>query len=138
MAWTPERIAEVRSLAESGLSARQIAFAIGNATRNAVVGCGHRNGIKFQGVGGGPNRNGRTGAKKKPVPIYMEPSVITCVEMPHVTLHELQSHMCRFPLGDPMEESFRYCGKHKVDGHSYCAGHCRLAYRSPEESNAQP
>jgi hypothetical protein len=39
---------------------------------------------------------------------------------------------CRWPLGDPTEEDFAYCGLETAKGRSYCAGHCRMAYRPPK------
>ena len=39
---------------------------------------------------------------------------------------------CRWPLGDPTDEDFAYCGLETAKGHSYCAGHCRMAYRPPK------
>ena len=38
---------------------------------------------------------------------------------------------CRWPLGDPTGEDFAYCGLETAKGRSYCAGHCRMAYRPP-------
>lgn len=55
------------------------------------------------------------------------PAVLT--EAGGVTLEELDFRSCRWPLGDPRLENFRYCGDRRELGVSYCAGHMRLAYR---------
>lgn len=45
MAWTPERVEELKKLWADGLSASQIANRIGDVTRNAVIGKVHRLGL---------------------------------------------------------------------------------------------
>lgn len=52
-------------------------------------------------------------------------------EMRRVGLVDIGEVECRWPLGDPTEQDFAYCGLPIARGHAYCAGHCRLAYRSP-------
>ncbi|MDC7787992.1 GcrA family cell cycle regulator [Rhodoplanes sp. TEM] len=44
------------------------------------------------------------------------------------TLIELTHDRCRWPLGDPAAESFRYCGGARAHK-SYCAHHGALAYQ---------
>ena len=44
------------------------------------------------------------------------------------TLLELHHDDCRWPIGDPLAESFRYCGGARSRG-SYCAWHAALAYQ---------
>lgn len=52
-------------------------------------------------------------------------------EMRRIGLVDIGKVECRWPLGDPTQEDFAYCGLPIARGHAYCAGHCRLAYRSP-------
>ena len=52
-------------------------------------------------------------------------------EMRRVGIAEIGEVECRWPIGDPLEEDFAYCGLPIAGGHAYCAGHCRLAYRPP-------
>ena len=52
-------------------------------------------------------------------------------EMRRIGFAEISDLECRWPLGDPTEEDFAYCSLQVAKGHAYCAGHCRLAYRSP-------
>jgi GcrA cell cycle regulator len=53
-------------------------------------------------------------------------------EMRRVRFEEMREFACRWPLGDPKAGEFAYCGLMALRGHSYCAGHCRMAYRPPE------
>jgi len=46
-----------------------------------------------------------------------------------VTIHDLEGHHCRWPLGDPATAEFRYCGCSKVEGLPYCAEHAVIAFR---------
>jgi GcrA cell cycle regulator len=38
---------------------------------------------------------------------------------------ELEPRHCRWPVGDPDEPGFFFCGATRLDDHSYCAGHHR-------------
>lgn len=46
-----------------------------------------------------------------------------------VTLMGLEPHMCKWPLGDPRQSDFRYCGCNRAENGSmpYCPGHLRMA-----------
>ena len=46
----------------------------------------------------------------------------------HVKLVELDSHTCRWPLGDPRDEDFCFCGKKVRMGQTYCEEHANMAY----------
>jgi GcrA cell cycle regulator len=53
-------------------------------------------------------------------------------EMRRLRFEDIRDSSCRWPLGDPRSGEFAYCGLQPVEGHSYCAGHCRMAYRPPQ------
>jgi GcrA cell cycle regulator len=53
-------------------------------------------------------------------------------EMRRLRFEDIQESTCRWPLGDPRSGDFAYCGLAPVEGQSYCAGHCRMAYRAPQ------
>jgi GcrA cell cycle regulator len=53
-------------------------------------------------------------------------------EMRRLRFEEIRESVCRWPLGDPRSGDFAYCGLTPVGGQSYCAGHCRMAYRPPQ------
>lgn len=45
-------------------------------------------------------------------------------------LAELGRHDCRWPVNDAGQgEVHLFCGAAAAEGKSYCADHCRLAYR---------
>ena len=45
-----------------------------------------------------------------------------------IPLTELKTNSCRWPLGDPTDPDFSFCGKEAVPGKPYCAAHCVEAY----------
>ena len=48
---------------------------------------------------------------------------------PTVSLHDLQSHHCRWPIGDPASPDFGFCGEAiRDESVPYCTRHCRIAY----------
>jgi GcrA cell cycle regulator len=58
-------------------------------------------------------------------------------EMLRVRFEDIRGFACRWPLGDPRSVDFAYCGLKPAKGRSYCAGHCRMAYRRPEAGARQ-
>lgn len=36
---------------------------------------------------------------------------------------------CKWPIGDPKTESFRFCGKRRMTGRDYCREHHERAHR---------
>jgi GcrA cell cycle regulator len=58
-------------------------------------------------------------------------------EMRRVRFEEIREFACRWPLGDPKTGEFAYCGLTPAKGQSYCAGHCRMAYRPPNAGARQ-
>ena len=49
-----------------------------------------------------------------------------------VTIVDLKEAMCRWPLGDPTNPDFRYCGSPALSG-PYCAHHGALAYQPAQD-----
>jgi len=45
------------------------------------------------------------------------------------SLFELGENNCRWPVGDPGNDDFFFCGAEPFDGKPYCAAHCARAYR---------
>lgn len=48
-----------------------------------------------------------------------------------VTIDGLQSHHCRYPIGDPRQPEFRYCGRFQYGNGPYCLEHQQLCYVPP-------
>jgi GcrA cell cycle regulator len=51
-----------------------------------------------------------------------------------VKLVELKERMCRWPMGDPKDENFRFCGCETVPGLPYCEHHARIAFQANTRS----
>lgn len=47
----------------------------------------------------------------------------------NVTIMDLRENMCRWPLGDPSQPDFRFCGSRTTPGSAYCACHSAIAYQ---------
>ena len=45
-----------------------------------------------------------------------------------IRLVELDSHTCRWPIGDPRDDDFCFCGKKVHAGQTYCDEHSQVAY----------
>lgn len=64
--------------------------------------------------------------------IVSEAQVETPVDIPasgRVTIFDLKTSSCRWPLGDPQSEQFSFCGKKAITGCPYCPEHSRIAYQ---------
>lgn len=48
--------------------------------------------------------------------------------MKEVMLADLTFRCCRWPLGDPQQPDFRFCGEPRRQGSPYCDAHHGLAY----------
>ncbi len=126
--WTPTRIDTLSSLWRDGLSASQVAKALGGVTRNAVIGKVHRLGLGGR-VAGGVVRMPATPRPPRPSPIRVARSpspqlarpVVALVEPPEgpglvSRLEHIGAHCCRWPIGDPKADSFSFCGRPAGDG----------------------
>lgn len=67
------------------------------------------------------------------VSVEKMPEKTECVSKPHshngkTMLTDLDNHTCRWPLGDPKDENFHFCGKKVRIGQTYCDEHANIAY----------
>jgi GcrA cell cycle regulator len=80
----------------------------------------------------------RPAVKAAPAPaprLAAAPSPEPEPETLRVVLLELKDHMCRWPVGDPREADFRFCGRRRVEDRPYCACHLRAGYRKPGQKH---
>lgn len=49
----------------------------------------------------------------------------------NLSLTDLDNHTCRWPLGDPKDDNFHFCGKKIRIGQTYCEEHSAMAYVKP-------
>ncbi len=145
--WTAERIEQLRHCIVSGLTCSQIAAEIG-VTRNAVIGKIHRLGLAPARPAGGaarscPPRAHRPrqllrliGAEAPSIVADDAAEPIPIESTQPCSLLEIAHGKCHWPLGDPHDAGFAFCGNDAVDGFSYCVGHARMAYRLPARRRA--
>ncbi|MEZ5818801.1 MAG: GcrA family cell cycle regulator [Hyphomicrobiaceae bacterium] len=156
MSWNDERVELLKKLWAEGLSASQIAGRIGSVTRNAVIGKVHRLGLsgratttrmkshrprtrsvpvkrppakpRFTNVGNTALRALYQDAEPYVAPV--EELVIPMAE--RRSIQTLEECSCRWPIGDPQDADFHFCGKTKVTGLPYCEFHARRAFQPPQ------
>jgi len=66
-------------------------------------------------------------------PVAPEPITIA---LDPCTIVDLTDHRCKWPIGDPREPTFSYCGAAKAIDGPYCQGHKKLAVK-PREATKQ-
>jgi GcrA cell cycle regulator len=152
MTWTDERVEMLKKLWADGLSASQIAAELGGITRNAVIGKVHRLGLSGRAKSPSsaaprprkprahshmlrvsrPSIRGNTAlAHAYEFDLEREPELLDNV-IPlgqRRTLLELTEETCRWPIGDPGQPDFFFCGGQTITGLPYCAYHSRVAYQ---------
>jgi GcrA cell cycle regulator len=64
-------------------------------------------------------------------PVFNHVTPVVAVAPLMVALVDLKPRHCKFPIGDPREEGFGFCGLDRADG-AYCRSHARLCYTAPE------
>jgi GcrA cell cycle regulator len=159
--WSDDRVELLTKLWGEGLSASQIAAALGGGvTRNAVIGKVHRLGLSGRAKPGAaatapravkPRPVGPTGQvveavrpatvrdaeplgrPAQPVDLRWADEVAAIPESSRVSILDLRESMCRWPIGDPSKPDFGFCGGRAVAGLPYCGHHCRIAYQPAAE-----
>lgn len=145
--WSEERTALLRKGWADGLSASQIAKQLGGVSRNAVIGKVHRIGLPGRKTPIGAetmrrlNRIRRRASVLKAAPKFNpEKAPTLAVDLtrirdlapidPALTVLGLTAFTCRFPVGDPQDAAFGFCGRtcNNVEN-PYCTQHQRLAFQ---------
>jgi GcrA cell cycle regulator len=158
LGWTDERVERLKALWADCLSANEIAAELGGFSRNAVIGKVHRLGLSgrvtrtpaatratsgtrkrlkshFKTPGGskvaqqgGSNRL----APAKVIEVDLGPE-LTGAPPGGVGIMDLTNANCHWPIGDPNQTGFHFCGAGALAGLPYCPEHCRIAYRAPDD-----
>lgn len=68
-----------------------------------------------------------------PQPVAEKPAVVRKNVAGDVKLTDLDNHTCRWPIGDPKDENFHFCGRKVRIGQTYCEEHAALAYVKPNK-----
>ena len=146
MAWTEEMIDSLKQMWKDGLTTNEIAKRLG-VSKNSIVGKVHRLNLKARPspikkkdevVASEPitakeetTKQTPKAVKKvstTPINVTIEPTKKkdTCIK-----LTELDNHTCRWPIGDPKDDNFCFCGKNVRSGQTYCEEHSAIAYVKP-------
>ncbi len=159
MSWNDERVELLKKLWSDGLSASQIAAELGGVTRNAVIGKVHRLGLSGRAKAPSvssprvrkavpraaprpvsmPQMRGNTALAAMPITetyivAEMRPMAEVVVPMSRrVQIMELREAMCKWPIGDPTQADFVYCGADCSFGTPYCTHHSAIAYQPAAE-----
>lgn len=130
MAWTAEKIKQLKKLWLKGKSTIEIGKELG-ISKNAVVGKVHRLELAAR-----PSPIKRS-EKAKTTSSTTKRTVKKELKPKNITLMDLKLNSCRWPIGDPNDEDFHFCGADTVTGKPYCAEHCKIAYTSLKELTLQ-
>ncbi len=158
MAWTEDRVDVLKKLWAEGHSASQIAKQLGGVTRNAVIGKVHRLGLSGRATPSRPVKRPPRLARPKPQ-IMADGTVKTPAPartlvasqaaseravakaamdalppLPQgdgeaATVLTLRDSMCKWPIGDPADPAFAFCGRKADDGGPYCKEHAKVAFQ---------
>jgi len=161
--WTNTRTADLTRMWGSGQSASEIAVVLGFCTRSAVLGKVHRLGLEARRTAypmrprtkveddddrrltqvlrrreKARRQRERYAIARGQAPAETAPEAAPApLECRPCSLLELTSDRCKFPIGDPGEPDFHFCGAMPRSGDPYCIAHCRIAYR-PETRRRAP
>ncbi len=149
--WTDQRVELLKKLWSDGLSASQIAAELGGVTRNAVIGKVHRLGLsgRAKSPSAAAPRTRKARASSHLIRISRpavrgnaalaydfetdaEPDPLEIPVKQRKTLLQLNERTCRWPVGDPGDPDFFFCGGEVNPEMSYCAYHSRIAYQPPD------
>ncbi|MEQ8558864.1 MAG: GcrA family cell cycle regulator [Henriciella sp.] len=153
MSWTEERVEVLKKLWAEGHSASQIAKQLGGVTRNAVIGKVHRLGLSGRATPSRPVKRPPRLARPKPslrtdgnvsttetsseeprirrsdqdaIVSALQPAPVADGEA--ATILTLRDSMCKWPIGDPADPKFAFCGR-KSDCGPYCSEHAKVAFQ---------
>ena len=125
--WTDLDVAKLRALAKTGKSFRQIGELLGY-TRDACIGKARREKIKKFTSDTTPRPKKyvtKTALKiQQPTPI---PPDVKVADMQLITMTQLTSNNCRYPIGE--DENVLFCGKPRHRGRPYCLEHAEVCYK---------
>ncbi|MEO3431012.1 GcrA family cell cycle regulator [Pelagibius sp. CAU 1746] len=151
MTWTEERVAELMRLWEAGRSASEIGRLLG-VSKNSVVGKAHRMKLKARPS---PIKRGATPPVRRSVAAAMpKPAAQVSVAPRQVQERPVapaparrparpvarsggKGPSCLWPIGDPGDQDFHFCGEPAVPGKPYCDEHCARAYIVRNRSDSE-
>lgn len=155
MAWTDKMVEDLKIMWKQGLTTGEIGKRLG-VSKNSIVGKVHRLQLdarpspikkkeeepqiteeiqaKEPEIKSKPDKKVAEPEVKvveKTAPKTISPAPIEKKTNGYVRLTDLDNHTCRWPIGDPKDENFHFCGKKVRIGQTYCEEHSALAYVKP-------
>ncbi len=156
MIWTDEAVEELKKMWDRGMTTGQIAKAL-NVTKNSIIGKVHRlcltarpspikkaPAAKAEKTAEYPEKDEKTDKTAKTIKENRKTAHATAAkakesaakeeltpEETNIPLVKLDNHTCRWPLGDPRDDDFCFCGKRVKSGQTYCEEHSPIAYVKP-------
>ena len=139
MSLTNEKVEKLKELWSKGHTASQIAEALGDTTRNAVIGKAHRLNLEARAPSKQSNliksKDNKQSSKRSPAPMTRKAKFQSILldknfepENPK-SLEELTEETCKWPIGHPNEESFYFCGRKPEGEFPYCKLHVLYAFQ---------
>jgi GcrA cell cycle regulator len=152
MVWTDEAVEELKKMWDKGMTTGQIAKVL-NVTKNSIIGKVHRlcltarpspikktanpdaekktpkaaKTCKKASQSKQPAEKPSKEPKKATIEEIAKPASVV-IEETNIPLVKLDNHTCRWPIGDPRDEEFCFCGKRIRTGQTYCEEHAAVAY----------
>ncbi|MBL7045751.1 MAG: global cell cycle regulator GcrA-like protein [Parcubacteria group bacterium] len=129
--WTDERVAKLEMCwADKDYSAARIAKEMRKETgeqlsREAVAGKANRLGLS-KPTKSSVTRQQRQEERTEKV-LELQPPADQ-----GATIFSLTARTCRWPIGDPRDTDFHFCGADSKTGQPYCDYHAAMAYRPPK------
>ncbi|MDR1027523.1 MAG: GcrA family cell cycle regulator [Rickettsiales bacterium] len=144
--WSATLTAKLKFLFDKGLSTAEIGKRLG-FTKNAIVGKINRLGLNEKKPAAKAAAK-KTAAKPAPKPIIKKAAPIKKptkqeakateagarvraerLMRQSAALMALKADQCRWPMGNPDTDDFKFCGEKCFAGKPYCFEHCKLAYQ---------
>ncbi|MEM6410287.1 MAG: GcrA family cell cycle regulator [Pseudomonadota bacterium] len=165
MAWTEDRVDVLKKLWAEGHSASQIAKQLGGVTRNAVIGKVHRLGLSGRATPSRPVKRPPRLARPKPqfspaggarmveakdkqqsseraIAAAEKAALAALQPLPlkdgeAATILTIRDSMCKWPIGDPADPKFAFCGR-KAECGPYCKEHAKVAFQPAKRRERKP
>ena len=122
MVWTDDKINSLKKLWAKGASTAEIAKRLG-LSKNSIIGKVHRLNLEVRS----------SPIKKKKV----QKKIVHSQKKSKIGILDLKLNTCRWPIGDPTDPDFHFCGENTVIGKPYCTKHCEQAYTSIKDSTSE-
>ena len=139
MSWDDNKIANLKQLWDSGVPTSQIGQQLG-FSKNAIIGKAFRLGLERR------QNSRKSNISKRPASSFSSPFTVNeqiqqvgsavPVQKKRQEKFQLKKTIvgssnfksCQWPIGDPLEDGFHYCGERNIPTKPYCMSHYKVAY----------